>query len=74
MLVLSRKKDETIEVNGGFKVGVGGITFVIIEIRGDKVRVGIDAPRSIPVNRGEIQEVINKEMLVNQMQGKELQT
>lgn len=47
MLVLSRKK--------GDKIIIGdNITIVITDIRGDKVNVGIDAPRNIIVNRGEV--------------------
>jgi carbon storage regulator len=47
MLVLSRKKDE--------KVVIGdSITLMVIEIRGDKVRLGIEAPRDVPVHREEV--------------------
>lgn len=49
MLVLSRKKDETIVINGSIKV-------TVVEIRGDKVRLGIEAPRDVVVHR---QEVLN---------------
>lgn len=51
MLVLSRKKNESIRI--GTKVVV-----TVIEIRGDKVRLGISAPKSIPVHRSEVFEVI----------------
>ncbi len=44
MLVLSRKKNESIVINND-------ITIVVVEIRGDKVRLGIDAPQEIPVHR-----------------------
>ncbi len=47
MLVLSRKKDETIVINGSIKV-------TIVEIRGDKVRLGIEAPRDVVVHRQEV--------------------
>ena len=53
MLVLSRKKNETIVIAGG------KIVLTIVEIRGDKVRVGILAPQDISVNRGEVQAVID---------------
>lgn len=46
MLVLSRKKSEKIRINDD-------ITISVIEIRGNKVRIGIDAPRDITVHRGE---------------------
>lgn len=51
MLVLSRKKDERIVIGGG-------ITITIVEVRGDKVRVGIDAPRDVPVHREEVAAAI----------------
>lgn len=47
MLVLSRKRDESIEIGGG-------ITVVVVEVRGDKVRLGIQAPGDVSVHRGEI--------------------
>lgn len=59
MLVLSRKKDEWIDINGGFSVG--GASFVIVEIRGDKVRVGINAPRDVRIDRREVTEEIAAE-------------
>jgi len=57
MLILSRKKSETIEINGGF--AKGGITIMVFSIRGDKVRIGIDAPPDVPINRGDIQKLID---------------
>lgn len=47
MLVLSRKKNERIVIDGGIEV-------TVIDIRGDKVRLGIAAPREVAVHRGEI--------------------
>jgi carbon storage regulator len=49
MLVLSRKTQEAIVINGE-------ITVRIIEIRGNTVRLGIEAPKEIPVHRSEIFE------------------
>ena len=49
MLVLSRKKNEQIQIGEDVRI-------VVIEIRGDKVRLGIDAPTTIPVHRSEIYE------------------
>jgi carbon storage regulator len=54
MLVLSRKKDEKIVIGDN-------ITLMVIEIRGDKVRLGIDAPRDVSVHREEIYDAIKRE-------------
>lgn len=51
MLVLSRKKNESIVINND-------ITIVVVEIRGDKVRLGIEAPIEVPVHRREVYEAI----------------
>ncbi len=56
MLVLSRKKDEKIVIGDS-------ITLMVIEIRGDKVRLGIDAPKEVTVHRQEVYEAIQKEEL-----------
>ena len=53
MLVLSRKKNESIVINND-------ITIVVVEIRGDKVRLGIEAPKEIPVHRREVYEAIQR--------------
>lgn len=54
MLVLSRKKDEKIIIGDS-------ITLMVIEIRGDKVRLGIDAPKDVTVHRQEVYEAIKRE-------------
>lgn len=54
MLVLSRKKDERIIIGDS-------ITIMVIEIRGDKVRLGIDAPKEVTVHREEIYKAILEE-------------
>jgi carbon storage regulator len=51
MLVLSRKKDECIIINND-------ITIVVVEIRGDKVRLGVEAPKEVPVHRREVYDAI----------------
>ena len=48
MLVLSRKKGETIFI--------GDVKVTIIDVRGDRVRVGIEAPKEIPIVREELKE------------------
>ncbi len=54
MLVLSRQRDESIIIGDN-------IVVTIVDIRGDKVRLGIDAPSEIPVHRREIHEAIQRE-------------
>ncbi len=51
MLVLSRKKAESIVINDE-------IIITVVEIRGDKVRLGIQAPREVPVHRSEVYDAI----------------
>jgi len=51
MLVLSRKKNESIIINDH-------ITITVVEIRGDKVRLGIEAPRDVSVHRREVYDAI----------------
>lgn len=53
MLVLSRKKNESIIINNN-------ITIVVVEIRGDKVRLGVEAPKEVPVHRQEVYEAIKR--------------
>ena len=53
MLVLSRKKDESIVINND-------ITIVVVEIRGDKVRLGVEAPKEVPVHRQEVFAAISR--------------
>ena len=47
MLILSRKKDESIVINSD-------ITITVVEVRGDKIRLGIVAPVAVPVHRLEV--------------------
>ena len=54
MLVLSRKKNESIVINDD-------ITIVIVEIRGDKVRLGVEAPKEVPVHRKEVFDAIHRQ-------------
>ena len=54
MLVLSRKKGESIVINND-------IIITVTEIRGDKVRLGIDAPTEIPVHRREVYDTIKQQ-------------
>ncbi len=54
MLVLSRKKDESIIINDLIRV-------TVVEVRGDKVRIGIDAPKDVTVHRQEVYEAIQNQ-------------
>ncbi len=54
MLVLSRQKDESIMIGDEVEI-------TIVDVRGDKVRLGITAPKSIPVHRREIYDAIQRE-------------
>jgi len=54
MLVLSRQRDETIMIGDDIEI-------TIVDIRGDKVRLGITAPATIPVHRKEVYEAIQRE-------------
>jgi carbon storage regulator len=56
MLVLSRQRDESIMIGDN-------IVVTIVDIRGDKVRLGINAPTEIPVHRQEVYEAIQRENL-----------
>lgn len=60
MLVLSRKKNESIKINDD-------ITVYVVEIRGDKVRLGVEAPKDVSVHRNEVYEAIRRQ----QQQGNE---
>ncbi|MFN0053661.1 MAG: carbon storage regulator CsrA [Planctomycetales bacterium] len=54
MLVLSRKKNESIIIDDT-------IVVTVVEIKGDKVRLGIEAPKEVPVHRSEVHAAIHTE-------------
>ena len=54
MLVLSRTRDETIMIGDDVEI-------TVVDIRGDKVRLGINAPSHIPVHRKEVYDAIKRE-------------
>src|SRR4030095_4278582 len=54
MLVLSRQKDETIIIGDNIEI-------TVVDIRGDKVRLGVSAPKEISVHRKEVYEAIRRE-------------
>ncbi len=54
MLVLSRQKDQIIMIGDNIQI-------TVVDIRGDKVRLGVQAPSDIPVHRKEVYEAIQKE-------------
>lgn len=53
MLVLSRKRDERIVIGDN-------IVITVVEVRGDKVRLGIEAPNDVPVHRQEVLDAIRR--------------
>src|SRR5690606_3434060 len=54
MLVLTRKRDESIMIGDDIKI-------IVVDVRGDQVKLGIDAPRHIPVHRQEVYREIQEE-------------
>ncbi len=54
MLVLSRQRDESIVIGDN-------VVITIVDVRGDKVKLGIEAPREVPVHRQEVYEAIQRE-------------
>jgi carbon storage regulator len=54
MLVLSRQRDESIVIGDN-------IVVTVVDVRGDKVRLGIEAPREISVHRREVYDAIQRE-------------
>ena len=54
MLVLSRQKDESIVIGDDVEI-------TIVDVRGDKVRLGITAPREVSVHRREVYDAIQRE-------------
>ena len=56
MLVLSRQRDESIIIGDNIKI-------TIVDIRGDKIRIGIEAPAEIAVHRQEVYEAIQRDKL-----------
>jgi carbon storage regulator len=53
MLVLSRKREERIVIGGN-------IVITVIDVHGDKVRLGIQAPKDVPVHRQEVYDAIHR--------------
>ena len=54
MLVLSRQRDESIMIGDNIEI-------TIVDVRGDKVRLGINAPNTVPVHRKEVYQAIQRE-------------
>jgi carbon storage regulator len=62
MLVLSRQRDETIMIGDEIEI-------TVVDIRGEKVRLGINAPAHVPVHRKEVYEAIKREMKATGSEG-----
>lgn len=59
MLIVKRTQGEWIDIAGG--VDVGGVSIVVTEVKGNKVKIGIAAPKTVSVHRREIQERVDSE-------------
>ena len=57
MLVLSRKRNESVVINEN-------IVVTVVEVRGDRVRLGIQAPRDVPIHRSEVMAAIQRAQAV----------
>lgn len=62
MLILSRQRDETIMIGDDIEI-------TVVDVRGEKVRLGINAPPNIPVHRKEVYEAIKREHKLTAGQG-----
>lgn len=62
MLVLTRKKEEILRIGDDIAV-------TVIDVRGDKVRLGIAAPENVPVHRQEVYEAIQRKKLDAEKKG-----
>ncbi len=65
MLVLSRYKDQSIMIGDD-------IVVTIVDVRGDRVRIGVEAPKNIKVHREEIYEEIHNDDSINEVEDDEL--
>lgn len=66
MLVLSRHRNESIMIGDEIRI-------TVVDIRGDKIRLGIDAPNTIPVHRQEVYDAIQRTNNQNEAAGKNKQ-
>jgi carbon storage regulator len=64
MLVLSRKRNESVVINDQ-------IVVTVVEVRGDKVRLGIQAPRDVPIHRSEVMAAIQRAQAVGAVESDE---
>lgn len=64
MLVLSRKRNESVVINDE-------IVVTVVEVRGDKVRLGIQAPRDVPIHRSEVMAAIQRAQAVGATESNE---
>ena len=64
MLVLSRKRNESVVINDQ-------IVVTVVEVRGDKVRLGIQAPRDVPIHRSELMAAIQRAQAVGAVESDE---
>ena len=60
MLVMGRRRGECIDINGGYGKP-GGVTVMVVDIEGQKVRLGITADSTMQIHRREVQQQIDRE-------------
>jgi carbon storage regulator len=58
MLCLSRKRNEKVIIDNK-------ITVTVLDIQGERVRLGFEGPKEIPIHREEIQKIINDNIIIN---------
>lgn len=69
MLVLSRKKNQSVVLEGVDKDSLNKVEIIVLDIQGDRVRLGIEAPASVSIYRHEVYEAVQREKLASGGEG-----
>lgn len=69
MLVLSRKKNQSVVLEGVDKDPLNKIEIIVLDIQGDRVRLGIEAPASVSIYRHEVYGAVQREKLASGGEG-----